>query len=72
MSAKICQDGGKALMSNPKKELGKWLLRDVLHLKEGELLTMEKLNRFGFDSVIITKIDSENFKIDVRRRNENE
>lgn len=72
MSAKICQDGGKALMSNPNKELGKWLLRDVLHLKEGELLTMEKLNRFGFDSVIITKIDSENFKIDVRRRNENE
>ena len=59
-------------MSNPNKELGKWLLRDVLHLKEGELLTMEKLNRFGFDSVIITKIDSENFKIDVRRRNENE
>ena len=58
-------------MSNPNKELGKWLLRDVLHLKEGEPLTMEKLNRFGFDSVIITKIDSENFKIDVRRRNEN-
>ena len=59
-------------MSNTNKELGKWLLRDVLHLKEGELLTMEKLNRFGFDNVKKTKIDSENFKIDVRRRNENE
>lgn len=67
MSAKICQDGGKALMSNPNKELGKWLLRDVLHLKEGELLTMEKLNLFGFDSVIVFKIDSFNFKIDVRQ-----
>ena len=72
MSAKICQDGGKALMSNPNKELGKWLLRDILHLKEGELLTMEKLNLFGFNNVVITKIDSENFKIDVRRRNEND
>lgn len=54
-------------MSNPNKELGKWLLRDVLHLKEGELLTMEKLNLFGFDSVIVFKIDSFNFKIDVRQ-----
>ena len=67
MSAKICQDGGKALMSNPNKELGKWLLRDVLHLKEGELLTMEKLNLFGFNSVIVFKMDLFNFKIDVRR-----
>lgn len=67
MSAKICQDGGKALMSNPNTVLGKWLLRDILHLKEGELLTMDKLNFFGFDSVIITKINDDNFKIDVRR-----
>lgn len=67
MSAKICQDNGKALMSNPNKELGKWLLRKILKLKEGELLTMEKLEQAGFDSVIVFKIDSFNFKIDVRR-----
>ncbi len=67
MSAKICQDNGKALMSNPNKDLGKWLLRDILHLEEGELLTMEKLNLFGFDSVIVFKINPRNFKIDVRR-----
>lgn len=67
MSAKICQDNGKALMSNPNKELGKWLLRKILKLKEGELLTMEKLEQAGFDSVIVFKINLFNFKIDVRR-----
>ncbi len=65
--AKICQDGGKALMSNPNKLLGQWLLRDVLQLKEGELLTMETLNRMGFDSVIIYKDSIHNFRIDVCR-----
>lgn len=67
MQAKICQDNGKALMSNPNKALGKWLLRDVLHLKEGELLTMEKLNLFGFDSVVVYKLSDGKYKIDVCR-----
>lgn len=43
MSVKVCQEGGKALMSNPNKALGKWLLRDVLNLKPKELLTLGKL-----------------------------
>lgn len=55
MSAKICQEGGKALMSNPNKALGKWLLRDVLNLRERELLTIEKLQEIGLDSVVIYK-----------------
>lgn len=67
MQAKICQDNGKALMSNPNKALGKWLLRDILHLKEGELLTMEKLNLFGFDSVVVYKLSDGKYKIDVCR-----
>ena len=69
MSAKICQDNGKALMSNPNKALGKWLLRKILQLKEGELLTKKKLEQAGFDSIIVFK-DKKNpidFKIDVRR-----
>lgn len=57
MKSKICQDSGKALMSYSNKELGKWLLRDVLRLKEGELLTYEKLQIIGIDSVRIDKID---------------
>ncbi|WP_024953705.1 NgoFVII family restriction endonuclease [Sulfurospirillum arcachonense] len=63
MKSKICQDGGKALMSYSNKELGKWILRDVLKLKEGELLTYDKLQVIDIDSVRIDKIDDENFEI---------
>jgi len=63
LSAKVCQDNSKALMSNPNKALGKWLLRDVLNLKTGELLTYEKLETIGIDSVRIDKIDEENYEI---------
>lgn len=55
MSAKLCQDGSKALMSNPNSALGQWLLRDVLNLAERELLTYDKLRAIGLDSVVIYK-----------------
>jgi hypothetical protein len=61
--AKVCQDGSKALMSNPNKELGKWLLRDVFRLKKGELLTNEILYMYGVDSVRIDKIDDNTYEI---------
>jgi hypothetical protein len=63
ISAKICQEGGKALMSDPNKELGKWILRDVLDLKEGELLTYEKLANLNIDSVRIDKISERSYLI---------
>jgi hypothetical protein len=63
LNAKVCQDNNKALMSNPNKDLGKWLLRDVLDLAEGELLTYEKLLQIGVDTVKIDKIDGENYLI---------
>lgn len=66
-SAKVCQQNSKALMTNPNSALEKWLLRDILQLKEGELATMEKLNRLGFDSVIIIKEENGNFKIDIMK-----
>lgn len=53
MSAKVCQDGRKALMSNPNAALGEWLLRKVLGKKEEELITMNDLNTYGIDSVKI-------------------
>ncbi len=53
MSAKVCQDGGKALMSNPNSVLGEWILRKVLRKGYGELLTIDDLNRYGIDSVKI-------------------
>lgn len=55
LSVSICQEGGKALMSNPNLALGHWLLREVLQLKEREIVTMELLDKYGVDSVLIRK-----------------
>ena len=66
-SAKLCQENSKALMTNPNKALSDWLLRKVLQLKEGELATIEKLDKLGFDSVIISKTDNQDFKIDIMK-----
>lgn len=64
MQAKICQQDNKAIMSNPNKELGKWLLRNVFELPEGTLVTYEMLERFGIDSVIFTKHDELEYSVD--------
>jgi hypothetical protein len=66
LEAKVCQDGSKALMSKHNADLGKWLLRKVLNLKEGELLTYKKLQEIGLDSVIIERIDNKTYAIDFR------
>jgi len=68
-SAKVCQQNSKALMTNPNSALEKWLLRDILQLKEGELATMAKLDKLGFDSVIVIKENDLNFKIDIMKTN---
>ena len=67
MKAKICQDGGNALMSDPNSSLGKWILRDVLVLKEGELLTYEKLEEIGIDAVQILKYNDNTFEINFKK-----
>lgn len=64
ISAKVCQDGGKALMSNPNLDLGNWILRKVLNLNSGELLTYDRLESLGIDSVAITKYNDLEFHID--------
>lgn len=64
ISAKVCQDNGKAIMSNPNKALGKWLLRDVLELPEGTLITYNLLQEKGFDTVVFEKIDDLNYTVD--------
>lgn len=51
-------------MTNPNKALSDWLLRKVFQVKEGELLTIEKMEALGFDSVIIIKDKDGNYKID--------
>lgn len=64
LRSKICQDGSKALMTNPNKAIAEWLLRKVLNLKEGELATIEKMEELGLDSVIVYKDNDGNYKID--------
>ena len=64
LSAKVCQDNRKALMSNPNKALGEWLLRKVMNLKHNELLTYDQLKNLGIDSVIVYKKTNNSFLID--------
>lgn len=63
ISAKVCQDNSKALMSNPNSDLGKWLLREVLRLKPGTLVDYRLFIYIGIDSVRIEKISNEVYKI---------
>lgn len=60
LSAKICQQGGKALMSNPNSDLGEWLLRKILKKKEGSLVTKLDLDTFGFDSIMVVNTHKKN------------
>lgn len=66
IKTKICQSQSKALMSNPNKDLWKWLLREVLNLKEWELVTRRLLDRIWIDSVIVYKISSLIYQIDFK------
>ncbi len=50
-------------MSNPNKALAKWLLRGCLALKEGELLSYDRLQILGKDSVSISKRDEGEYEI---------
>lgn len=60
---KVCQDDGKAIMSNPNKILGEWLLRNVFELPEGTVVTYDMLEKFGIDSVIFTKLEDGKYSI---------
>lgn len=60
----VTQENSKGLETNPQSDLGKWILRDILKLPYGTVLTMDMLNRKEIDSVKITKIDNSNFRIE--------
>lgn len=60
LSAKVCQEGGKALMSNPNSALGQWLLRKILRKREGELITIDDLYRYGIDSIKVISTHKKN------------
>lgn len=64
LKVKVCQENDKALMSDPNKDLGHWLLREVLKLRPRELLTYERLLLLNIDSVSIEKDDTGNYRMD--------
>lgn len=68
IKAKICQSNGKALMSNPNKDLGEWLLRDVFKLKDGVLVTNELLDTYGIDSVRLDKLSDYEYNINFSKK----
>jgi len=66
LSAKVCQQGGKALMSNPNKALGEWLIDKVLKIKPGSIVTYDLLDSIGTDSVEVRKTANHDFEIDFK------
>lgn len=64
LSMKVCQEGSKALMSNPNSALGEWLLREVLKLPQGHPVTYDELLSIGIDSIIIRKHEDGTFDCD--------
>lgn len=66
MSMKLCQENCKALMSNPNKALGKWLLRDVLKVPYGKIITYKDLLEIGIDSVSFNKIEDKKYMLDFK------
>jgi len=63
VKSSVCQAGGKALMTKKNKKLGKLILRDGLKLKEGEVVTFDKLQALGIDSVRIDKVSDSEYEI---------
>ena len=55
LSAKICQSGDKALMSNPNKALGHWFFDEVFKIPPTERITYAMLEKYGIDSIRIQK-----------------
>lgn len=55
---------GKSIMSNPNKVLGKWLLRDVLQIEEGTVITYDMLRVYNIDCVIFTKREEGVYSVD--------
>lgn len=67
LSAKMCQQGRKGLMSNPNRALGRWILRDVLHIPPWRIVTREMLDTSGFDSVVVVREAERQYRLELSR-----
>lgn len=67
ISAKVCQQGGKALMSNPNSALGNWLLRSVLRITPGAgPVKYNQLAEIGIDTISLSKYRDGTFEINFK------
>lgn len=66
LQARVTQDYGKALSTNPNNVIGKWLLRDVLDMPYGTKVTKDILKEKGIDSVEISKGDDGKYYINFK------
>lgn len=66
MSMKLCQENCKAIMSNPNKALGKWLLREVLKVPYGKIISYKDLLEIGIDSVSFKKVEDKKYMLDFK------
>ena len=60
----VCQTDGKALMSNPNKALGKWILRDVLEIPYNTIVTYDMLLERNIDAISFKKLPDGTYKLD--------
>lgn len=67
LSARICQQGDKALMTNPNSALGHWLIDQVFKIPPHNPITYNLLEKYGIDSVRITKESNNSYSIDFAR-----
>lgn len=63
--AKMCQDNSKALMSNPNRAIGKWILRDQLKIEYNVIVTKEMLLQKKITHFKLCKYDNENYSIEL-------
>lgn len=61
--AKICQENDKALMTNPNKALGHWIIDDVLKISPRIPITYDMLEKYGIDAVEIAKNGEDDYSI---------
>jgi len=66
LSAKVCQDNDKSIMSNPNSDLGQWLFQQ-LSISSTTVVSNLDLTNAGFDSVILEDDGNGGFNISIYR-----
>ena len=66
MKMKLVQQDGKAINSSPLTSLGQWILRDVLNVEPGQIVTRSTLNAVGVDSIKLSRVSDLEYLLDFK------